>query len=123
MCITRGYQSHAKTGQQGHSEVCPCSCSIDSMGDTLEAVLEQLPNSRPEVADEIQALQAIFGDEAIALLHDAKTLQPNQTCVDASRSETALKRVRQTATASEDNSAELRRRRGFLHRLYALQLP
>lgn len=34
---------------------------------TLESVLEDLLISRPEIADEIQALQAIFGEDKISL--------------------------------------------------------
>lgn len=42
------------------------SCHI--MGaDELADVLRQLVTERPDVADEIQALQAIYGDEALSL--------------------------------------------------------
>lgn len=34
---------------------------------TLESVLNELSTSRPAVADEIQALQAIFGDDKLTL--------------------------------------------------------
>ena len=51
---------------------------------TLETALEKLYASRPDVADEIQALQAIFGDEKIRL-HASGTVDdswtPEQTCV------------------------------------------
>lgn len=50
------------------------------MLDTLEAVLEQLQAARPEVADEIQALQAIFSDESLQL-YEGKPWQSGQTCV------------------------------------------
>jgi hypothetical protein len=55
------------------------------MSGSLEAVLEQLQNGRPEVADEIQALQAIFGDDCIQL-YDDKAWQPGETCVCPSNS-------------------------------------
>lgn len=52
---------------------------------TLETALEELYASRPDVADEIQALQAIFGDGKIRLhatIDDSWT--PEQTCVSFS---------------------------------------
>lgn len=45
---------------------------------TLETVLEELPASRPEVADEIQALQAIFGEGKLTL-YESNSSQDNNS--------------------------------------------
>ena len=52
------------------------------MLDNFEAVLEQLQAARPEVADEIQALRAIFSDESLRL-YEGKPWQSGQTCVES----------------------------------------
>lgn len=43
------------------------SRNVASAARTLEDVLEELSISRPDVADEIQALQAIFGESKLTI--------------------------------------------------------
>lgn len=50
------------------------------MSEPLEAVIRRLQESRSDVADELQALQAIFGDESVSL-HESKSWNSQEPCV------------------------------------------
>jgi hypothetical protein len=51
----------------------------EAPGKTLEAVLEDPVGNRPEVADEIQALQAIFGDSNVQVRDISQPISSKST--------------------------------------------